>query len=144
MKREDVMNALRRELQPVLEDRGVIAAYLFGSWAREEATENSDIDLGVFLHDSPALSAEWPPEDIALEGLLAARTSLPVEVHVLNDAPLSISGRVLEEGFLLYCGDEVARVRLEVAIRGQYLEFKPRLAELRKARLRAFAERGLR
>ena len=63
---------------------------------------------------------------------------------VVRTAPCqALTGRVLEEGVLVFCGDEVARVRLEVAIRGQYLEFKPRLEVLHRERLAAFAEKGL-
>ena len=140
---QEVLDRLNKEAPRACETMGVISAYLFGSWVRGESRPTSDVDVGVFLHPDVAAGSKWPPPDILLEGLLAERTGLRIEVHALNTAPLSFSGQVLEEGTLIYSGDEVARVRLEVAIRGQYLDFKPRLMRLHELRLRAFAERGL-
>jgi predicted nucleotidyltransferase len=143
MDRQEVVDRLKREAPRVCEEMEVVSVYLFGSWARAENRPASDIDIGVFLRGDALAATTWPPCDIVLEDLFADRTGLPVEVHILNTAPLSFSGRVLEEGILLYSGDEVARVRLETAVRGQYLDFKPRLKRLHDIRLRAFSERGL-
>ena len=144
MLRDEIIAALERDLPLACEGMDVVAVYLYGSVAREEGREDSDVDVGVFLRGDEGVPSRWPPAEIVIEERLSRITGLPVEVHVLNDAPLELSGRVLEEGVLVFSGDEVARVRLEVAVRGQYLDFKPRLEQLHKARLAAFAERGLR
>lgn len=41
------MNELQAIICPILRDYGVRRAYLFGSYARGEATEQSDIDLRI-------------------------------------------------------------------------------------------------
>jgi hypothetical protein len=44
MRRDDAIEALRR-FEPELRARGATALYLFGSTARDEAGEGSDVDL---------------------------------------------------------------------------------------------------
>ena len=41
------IDEISKKLTPIFEDKGVIKAVLFGSYAKGEATENSDIDLVV-------------------------------------------------------------------------------------------------
>ncbi len=46
-RKEEVLDTLRR-LKPLLENRyGIESLALFGSFARDEATENSDVDLAI-------------------------------------------------------------------------------------------------
>ncbi|MBK5957660.1 DNA processing protein DprA [Rhodoplanes elegans] len=46
MTRDDVIARLK-SVEPELRDRGVAALYLFGSFARGEATDASDVDVFV-------------------------------------------------------------------------------------------------
>lgn len=46
MTRDELLTRLR-ELKPWLEEQGVINVRLFGSWARDEAGPDSDVDLLV-------------------------------------------------------------------------------------------------
>lgn len=41
------VNEIQAIIRPILRDHGVSRAYLFGSYARGEATEQSDIDLRI-------------------------------------------------------------------------------------------------
>ena len=46
MNREELLTKLR-ELKPWLEEQGIVNVRLFGSYARDEAGPNSDVDLLV-------------------------------------------------------------------------------------------------
>ena len=143
MDRETILAKLKGA-SAVFDDANVVAAYLFGSWARGEARTDSDVDVAVFIRpEDVEKTREWPPLDIVLEGKLYDATGLPVEVRVLNGAPLAFVGRVFEEGILFYSSDEELRIELEVPLRSQYLDFKPRLEKLRRERLEAFVQKGL-
>lgn len=50
MKRDEALRRLKR-LEPALRDRGVLSLFLFGSVARDQAEEGSDLDL--FFDDDP-------------------------------------------------------------------------------------------
>lgn len=47
LKRQDVINLLKAEWPYLKEHFGVAKIAIFGSYARDEATENSDIDLYI-------------------------------------------------------------------------------------------------
>ncbi len=60
--REDIIDKLR-ELKPVYEREGVLLEGLFGSFARGEATESSDIDILVDFTKVPDLLSFIEIED---------------------------------------------------------------------------------
>ena len=118
------VDALRDVAPEVFDDTPVVLAYLFGSQARGEAGPRSDVDVAVYLdpHDGDtALDLS-----LRLAGELEARAGVaPVEaLVVLNHAPIALSGRVREEGVLLYSRDEPFRVRWESLTSRRYHDFK--------------------
>ncbi|MBW3663407.1 MAG: nucleotidyltransferase domain-containing protein [Actinobacteria bacterium] len=89
---------LREAAARVLADGEVAFAYLFGSHAAGTATERSDIDIAVHLRASVELS-----DDEVLQLRLRLADELeraagvgPIEVVVLDTAPLTLRGRVQE------------------------------------------------
>ena len=80
---------IKERVTPVLKAYDVKAAYLFGSYARGDATENSDVDIRVDSGNSPKLRG-W-----AYGGLyLDLKEALDCELDLLtclpkNDKPLS-------------------------------------------------------
>ena len=118
----------------------VAFAYLFGSHATGRATARSDIDVAVHL--APEDSVEGI-DHLTLRIELAGRLERhlgagPVEVVVLDDAPVALAGRVREHGRLFYCVDDVQRVRYESRISREFHDFsihEERSARERLARL---------
>ena len=88
---------LREKVVPVLRKYGVVRAAVFGSFARGEAGEGSDLDLlvefeeGRSLLDLAGLKAE-------LEDVLGTR----VDVVTYGSLHPRIRGRVLEEQEVIY------------------------------------------
>ncbi len=58
------------------ETKPVLKAYLFGSYVREQATENSDVDILVELDDSQPIGLELIQMRIDLQELLSKRVDL--------------------------------------------------------------------
>ena len=46
---------IKNKLHPVFEEKGVIRAILFGSYAKGEATEESDVDIAAFVDDEMSI-----------------------------------------------------------------------------------------
>ena len=66
------IDEISRRIQPVASAYGLQAVYFFGSYARGEATENSDIDLlidtsGTYLHSLFSLGKLYCDLESALE-----------------------------------------------------------------------------
>ena len=75
MNREEVLDILRTH-KPTLADRfGVTALALFGSFARDEATDKSDVDILV-QYDGPATSRSYFGVQFYIEDLLGRRVDL--------------------------------------------------------------------
>ncbi|MXX93906.1 MAG: nucleotidyltransferase family protein [Chloroflexi bacterium] len=54
LSREDVLELLRRHKEVLRERFGVTEISLFGSFARDEATEDSDVDVVVEFDETPS------------------------------------------------------------------------------------------
>jgi predicted nucleotidyltransferase len=108
---------------------GVVAAYLFGSVARGTRRPGSDVDIAVLYPADPPVSLAGLPLDLEaeLERLLGA----PVQVVILNRAPVDLIHRVLRDGALLVDRDRSARIRFEVKARNEFFDLQPILARYR-------------
>ena len=75
MQRLATLNLLRR-MKPILKEQfGVTQLALFGSTARDEASENSDVDILVSF-DGPATAARYFGVQFLLEDSLGCRIDL--------------------------------------------------------------------
>lgn len=79
-------------------EKPVAFSYLFGSFV--ELDRFRDIDVAVYLDEELCPPANFLDEHLRLTGLLEKAAGLPVDVVVLNDAPLglrmaAVRGRVL-------------------------------------------------
>jgi predicted nucleotidyltransferase len=121
-------------LRPLFASHPVIVAYLFGSQASGATTPLSDIDIAVLLEPDTPSPGRLQAELISDLMLVLRRSD--IDVVVLNTAPPLLKARAIS-GRLLYCRDELARVRFEVAARREYFDTKP----LRDAQDRALLDR---
>jgi predicted nucleotidyltransferase len=80
-------------------DPGIVALYLFGSRASQEATESSDVDVGVLFREETSLR-----DVLLLEDDLERRLGLPVD---LIDAARASAFLALDiiRGELIFCAD---------------------------------------
>jgi hypothetical protein len=101
----------------------VVAAYLFGSRGRGDATPKSDIDLGILLRREPAPALRGIAGTLA--GQLEDSLGLEVDAVVLNTAPPDLVHRVLRDGQILLDRDRSARIRFEVRSRNAYFDLAP-------------------
>ena len=46
---------IKNKLHPIFEEKGVLKAILFGSYAKGEATEESDIDIATFVDEEMSI-----------------------------------------------------------------------------------------
>lgn len=111
----------------------LVCAYVFGSVARGSALPTSDVDVAVLLRTIP----EDPFDKLGLRlaGDLERSIRCPVDVVVLNRAPVDLVHRVLRDGIIVLDRDPAARIRFEVSARNAYFDLKPHLDRYRRAAL---------
>jgi predicted nucleotidyltransferase len=125
-----IESQLREFLAANAEREGIAAAYLFGSVARGTAKPDSDVDVGILYSEEPPRTLKGL--GLGLEGDLEALLELPVQVIVLNRAPVDLVIRVLRDGKLLVDRDRSKRVRFEVRARNEFWDLEPILRRCRR------------
>src|SRR5262245_14204656 len=108
---------------------GMVAVYLFGSVARGSAGPRSDVDLAVPYEVAPPPTPDGLP--VELEGRIEKLVGRPVQVIVLNRAPVDLVHRVLRDGVLVLDADRSPRIRFEVRARNEFFDLQPFLARYR-------------
>nr|NIQ07681.1 nucleotidyltransferase domain-containing protein [Candidatus Korarchaeota archaeon]NIU85310.1 hypothetical protein [Candidatus Thorarchaeota archaeon]NIW15410.1 hypothetical protein [Candidatus Thorarchaeota archaeon]NIW53354.1 hypothetical protein [Candidatus Korarchaeota archaeon] len=115
----------------------LLVGYLYGSFARGNTTDRSDIDIGVLISEDFETGPLYESKlSVKIESTIT--TQRDVEVRVLNDQPLRFLHQVLKYGKMFYCKDEIARIRFETRVYDKYIDFKPFIKEyneLRRKRL---------
>ena len=96
----------------------VFCAYLFGSFVH--AAQFRDVDIAVFQEEAPGSALEY---ELKLERELEELIRFPVDVRVLNGAPLSFVQGVIRFGRLLLDRRPNFRAELEGRIRKEYFDF---------------------
>ncbi len=91
--REEVLARVKRDFQ-FLQDR-VLGIMLFGSWAKGEANERSDIDLCIIAPEEEDKSRLWR------EAISEPRDSR-YDVRIFELLPLHMKMAVIEEGLVIY------------------------------------------
>ncbi|HET7541507.1 MAG TPA: nucleotidyltransferase domain-containing protein [Polyangiaceae bacterium] len=109
---------------------GIAAVYLFGSVAKGSAKPASDVDVAVLYQTAPP--ATFSAQPFGEQAELTERLARPVQLIVLNGAPVDLVHRVLRDGILVSEPDKSRRIAFEVRSRNQYFDLLPMLREYRK------------
>ncbi len=115
--REDVLAKLRVELAKT---SGLRFAYVYGSVLESDRVH--DVDVGIFLDD--LMVAQQMNMRDALSVTLSAAVGFPVDIRVLNEAPLPFLYHVLR-GRLLLCRDETFLTDMLEDVARRYLDLAP-------------------
>ena len=106
-----------------LKGRDEIAfAYLHGSFLRDGPFK--DIDLAVYLREQ-VLGRDNFLYEIHLEDALKPLVPFPIDVRILNNAPLSFKYSVIKNGYLLIENDSSVRSDFQEVTLDRYFDFVP-------------------
>jgi predicted nucleotidyltransferase len=111
----------------------IIAVYLFGSYLKEKPRKGSDIDL-AFLFDREFYKKDSYRAFSVVQIMGANLGDIigkAVDISLLNKASLFFSYEVISTGICLYEKNSKERILYEIAIKGQYYDFKPFIMKLR-------------
>jgi uncharacterized protein len=119
--RESLLFRLSAELE---KESGIAFAYLHGSLLDSDAVH--DVDVGLYMHESEVGKGSAIASELSAR--LAAAAGVPVDVRVLNDAPLSFIYHVLR-GRLLACHDDDLLTSTIEDVARRYLDLAPLLRQ---------------
>jgi uncharacterized protein len=119
----EVMENLKAELAAILRGRQEIRfAILFGSAAEGRAFR--DLDVGVFVDRAQVPLAGDFDFEFDLEEKLRGLTAYPIDVRVINDAPLGFRYNV-SRGQPLWINDEEEYYRFRERTWDEWFDFEP-------------------
>lgn len=129
MDEESIISAVREYFAKQAGD--LIAVYVFGSVARRTSGPSSDVDIAILFAAPPAPTLAGLP--LKTEAELEQLLGRPVQIVVLNNAPVDLVHRVLRDGDLVCEADHGACVAFEMTARREYLDLLPILRRYRQA-----------
>ena len=113
--RKEILNRVR---QLLLQQDEVVFAYVFGSFLKGPFR---DIDIAVFV-DEDCIS-DYLRFGLRLAAKIEREIHLPVDLRVLNDAPLYFQYATIK-GEVLISNDEETRCRFVERVIVEYLDFR--------------------
>ena len=125
VKDEERNKLLERLRQEFLKQEDILFAYVHGSFIEVESFK--DLDVAVWVND-PERSFEY---SVNLSVKLELKLRVPIDVHVLNEAPLPFKHYVFTRGVLLFSRDEELRAKVVDLTLREYID----LLELRRRSL---------
>lgn len=139
MRVEDVLRASPALREVFAAEPEVLAAWLFGSVARDRATPESDVDFAVLLRDH----APQGLERLALLDAIAERlarllgtSERRIDVVAIDEQGPVFQHGVLASGHLVYERDPRQRLLFACSVTRRYLDFKPTLDIFDRAKYR--------
>ncbi|HDR16027.1 MAG TPA: nucleotidyltransferase domain-containing protein [Desulfobacteraceae bacterium] len=96
----------------------ILAAYVFGSFI--EGKPYSDMDLGLLMLNDPPNPVVF---EIEIETELEKITGCPVDIRILNGAPLSFCQQVIRNGEVILDSDPDTRADFEGRTLKKYFDF---------------------
>lgn len=123
--KQQTVQTLKKILSPRKE---IKFAFIYGSFNEYTGEENlpfHDIDVGVHVSDMKEKESVYYALDLSEH--LSSSIKVPVEVHVLNFAPVTFLYHVIR-GQLIIDNDEDARCEFMERVIRHYLDMKPLLS----------------
>ena len=125
---------LLTKVERYLKDRSDVSfAYLFGSLAKGEFRPLSDVDIAIFL--SPGVEKEVMEKKMEILGdLMELLETDEIDLVILNTAPLSLAGRILESRKVIADNDPFVRHKYESLTMREYFDFSRKEMDILKRR----------
>ena len=117
--RRKLLRLLRERLESV---EGIVFAYVHGGFVEREYFR--DVDVAAFVRNA----SEAFSYAVDLSARLESDLGIPIDIHVLNEAPLPFRHSVFTEGALLLSRDEELRLRVVDLTLREYFDLR-KLAE---------------
>jgi predicted nucleotidyltransferase len=118
MRKDIILEKIRQTLSNIDIDLG----YIIGSFL--DRTDFDDVDVAILPHK------ELTPYEVFRFSMHVARKleqsiepRLEFDVKILNACPTSFQYEVINKGMLVYCRDEIIRIRYEKGVLGDFMDY---------------------
>jgi uncharacterized protein len=117
----EIMSKIPAVQDELMQSPDVVFAYIFGGLARGQVKPLSDVDIAVYLNISHEI-AEHKLE--LFDRVTEALGTSELDLVILNDASISIAGRILQDNQLIVDKEPYRRHAYESLIRREFFDFR--------------------
>lgn len=117
----NILSRIPEVKKTLVQDENVVFAYIFGGLAEGKVKPLSDIDLSVYLRDTDNL-AEY--KIYLFDRLTNSLGTSELDLIILNTAPISITGRIVQNRQILVDKDPPIRHAYESLTLREFFDFK--------------------
>ncbi|MEW6213756.1 MAG: nucleotidyltransferase domain-containing protein [Nitrospirota bacterium] len=117
----NILSKIPEVKKALVQDNNVIFAYIFGGLAEGKVKPLSDIDISVYLRNTDSL-AEYKLH--LFDSLTDALGTSELDLVILNTAPISITGRILQNKQILVDKEPPIRHAYESLTLREFFDFK--------------------
>jgi predicted nucleotidyltransferase len=117
----NILSRIPEVKKTLIQDDNVVFAYIFGGFAEGKVKPLSDIDISVYLRDTDNL-AEYKLQ--LFDRLSDALGTSELDLIILNTAPISITGRIVQNRQILVDKDPPIRHAYESLTLREFFDFK--------------------
>ncbi len=118
---ENIISRISNTAEVLAKEENVLFAYLFGGLARGDATPLSDVDIAVYLRNTQNL-ADYKLS--LFDKLTDALGTSELDLVILNTAPTSLAGRILQSKRILVDKEPFNRHKYESVTLREFFDFK--------------------
>ena len=126
---ENTIKIFFSNYRPKLDEEKIVAVYLFGSFAKQNNDENSDIDIAILFDKEPKSTLSGIGQNIASK--LSLKTHKEVDLVVLNKVSADTTHHIMRHSKLIIDNNPSKRIKFEVRKRNEYFDLLPILREYR-------------
>ncbi len=117
----NILSKIPKAKQLLLQERSVIFAYLFGGLVSGQVTPLSDVDIAVYV----SVESGFDVYQLELfDKLAGALGTAELDLVFLNTAPLSLTGRILQNKQILVDKDPLQRYDYESLTLRKFFDFR--------------------
>jgi len=116
LSQEEKQKIIEKIKELLISDKNILFAFIHGSFLRK--TPFRDIDVALFLSDGD-------PFDYVIKKSVYLETHIgyPIDIHVLNEAPITFEYYVVTEGKLLFTRNKMQSDIYILITQKKYLDF---------------------
>ena len=113
------LDEIRKLIKVARQDRDILAVFLFGSVARNNSHQQSDIDICLVMKKGGDSAME-----LSQKKLEYLKLTDNMDVQIFQQLPLYIRIRIIKEGKILFCANEDELYQLVFNTIREFEDFK--------------------
>ena len=117
---QEVRSIIEYNIERLVKEFNILLIYVFGSYAKETNTENSDLDIGILTEGNTSLMIRLS----ILDEFVGIFGREDIDLIMLNDVNEVLRFQVIKYGKLIYAKDLTHKVLFESRTMSEYMDME--------------------